>query len=60
MMYHMIAIIFTDVESDVILMIVSALGEWAKNTCLSFQEADDHDVTYLLLKEGKKYYMSDF
>ena len=40
-------------------MIVSA-DEWAKNTCLRFQEADDNDVTYILLQEGKKYCMSNF
>lgn len=36
-------------------MIVSAMSEWAKTTCLRFQEADDDNITYLLLKEGKKY-----
>ena len=36
------------------------MSEWATNTCLRFQEADEDDVTHVLLKEGKKYYMNNF
>ena len=36
-------------QSDVILMIVSAMGEWAKNTFLRFQEADNSDDTLFSL-----------